>query len=102
MTKFQVTVNALLEPIMGRYLELRLEELVQTEEAIASGDDKAVRMLGHRLKGSGTSYGFARLTELGAKLESAGKEGDMNKAASLVSKVRAYLENVEVVYGEVE
>lgn len=102
MAKFQVIVDAMLEPIMDRYLELRMEELEQTEAAIASGDADTVRMLGHRLKGTGTSYGFERLTELGADIESAAKEGRLNEAAGLTAEVRAYIENVEVVFEEMD
>jgi len=102
MAKFQVIVDAMLEPIMDRYLELRKEELEQTEAALASGDAEAVRMLGHRLKGTGTSYGFARLTELGAGIESAAKEGRLDEAAELTAEVRAYVENVEVVFEEMD
>lgn len=92
----------MLEPIMDRYMELRMEELAQMEEAIAAGDDETVRMLGHRLKGTGTSYGFERLTELGADLEDAGKVGDMHLAEKLAAEVRGYLENVDVVFEEKE
>lgn len=102
MAKFQIVVDAMLEPIMDRYLELREEELGQTEEAIAAGDSEAVRMLGHRLKGSGTSYGFVRLTELGADLEAAAKEDDLVQAGKLAAEVRAYLDNVEVVFEEMD
>lgn len=102
MAKFQVTVDAMLEPIMDRYLELRLEELAQTEDAIAAEDGETVRMLGHRLKGTGTSYGFERLTELGAAIEIAGREGRFADAAELAAEVRAYVENVEVVFEEMD
>lgn len=102
MAKFQVIVDAMLEPIMDRYLELRMEELEQTEAAIASGDADTIRMLGHRLKGTGTSYGFERLTELGAAIEMAGKEGRLDEAAVLTAEVRAYVENVEVVFEEMD
>ena len=102
MARFQMTVDAMLEPIMDRYMELRMEELAQMEEAITAGDDETVRMLGHRLKGTGSSYGFERLTELGADLEDAGKVGDMQLAEKLAAEVRSYLENVDVVFEEKE
>lgn len=100
MKKFQVTVDAELEPIMPRYLEIRMEELAKLEHALSSGDDETVRMLGHKLKGTGTSYGFTRLTELGAAIERAGRGGDLPQANELTTEVRTYLENVEVVYEE--
>jgi len=102
MERFQVTVDAMLESIMDRYMELRIEELEQTEAAIKSGDGDTVRMLGHRLKGTGTSYGFPRLTELGVELEAAGLEGRLDDAAVLAVEVRAYIEHVDVVFQETD
>lgn len=100
MTKFQVTVDADLEPIMGRYFEIQVRELAAMEQAIALGDGETTRQLGHKLKGTGTSYGFARLTELGAAIEVAGQSGELEQAKKLVFQVRSYLENVDVVYKE--
>lgn len=98
MGKFQVIVDADLAPILPRYLEMRREELVRLEQALDSGDGDGVRMLGHKLKGTGTSYGFPRLTELGAAIEIAGKTDDFTTAATLTAELRSYLENVEVVF----
>jgi len=102
MARFPVTVDAMLEPIMDRYLELRMEELVAMENAIPARDAETVRMLGHRLKGTGTSYGFERLTELGASMEIAGKEENMPKARELAGEIRAYLENIDVIFEEMD
>lgn len=100
MGKFTIAVDAALAPIMPRYLEIRSEELGQLEQAIASGDAEATRLLGHRLKGTGTSYGFPKLTELGAAIEIAGREGEISQAAQLAALVRDYLENMEIAYEE--
>jgi len=100
MTKFRVTVDADLEPIMGRYFEIQMRELTAMEQAIASGDGETTRQLGHKLKGTGTSYGFARLTELGAAIEIAGKADELDQAKELVFQVRSYLENVDIIFKE--
>jgi len=100
MDKFQVVVDPELEPILPRYMEIRWEELALLEQAVESGDGDAARLLGHKLKGSGTSYGFPKLTELGAAIEVAGREDDCATAGKLAGELRSYIENVEVVYGE--
>lgn len=102
MKPFQVTVDPDLETIMPRYMEIQFRELGLMEEALASGNSEAVRMLGHKLKGSGTSYGFPALTELGAATEIAGKADDLTTASKLIGQIRSYLENVEIIYGESE
>lgn len=98
MNKFQVTVDPELEAIIPRYMEIRFEELAQLEQAIADEDGETARMLGHKLKGTGASYGFEKLTELGAAIEISAKDNDLATARDLAVEVRSYIENVEVVY----
>ncbi|WP_147819015.1 Hpt domain-containing protein [Salidesulfovibrio onnuriiensis] len=96
--RFKVYVDPILEPIMPRYLELRHQEQAQLTAAIAAQDSGTVSTLGHRLKGSGASYGFKDLTEMGAELEQAGKDGDFARASQLAARVQEYLDNMELVY----
>lgn len=100
MSKFKVTVDPDLEAIIPRYMEIRFAELAELEQAIKGGDNETTRMLGHKLKGTGASYGFAKLTKLGAAIEISAKENDLATARDLAVEVRSYIENVEIVYGE--
>ncbi len=100
MSKFTVVVDPSLKEIIPRYMGICLKDLVRLEMAIDSGDDESVRLLGHKLKGTGTSYGFAKLTSLGADIELSGQSGDIATAKFLAAEVRSYLENVEVIYGK--
>ncbi|WP_319469214.1 Hpt domain-containing protein [uncultured Pseudodesulfovibrio sp.] len=102
MKKFQVIVDVDLKSIMPRYFEIQREELGKMESAIQTGDGTTLSKFGHRLKGTGTSYGFARLTELGAAVEIAGREARFDEARTLTAEIRAYLENVDIIYGEIE
>lgn len=98
--RFQVVVDPMLEPVMDRYFEIRYDELDQMEQALAEDDAEVIALLGHRLKGSGSSYGFVRLTELGAVIEAAAREGKLENARNPLAEVRRYLDAVDVVYGE--
>lgn len=100
MAKIKVHVDPDLEPIMGRYLELRREEQLRLEQALAEGDGEMIRFLGHKMKGTGTSYGFVRLTELGAAIERVGREGDFPRAAGLIAEAGEYMDSVEIIFGE--
>ena len=102
MTLFQVTVDAELESIMDRYFEIQKRELATMEQAIVDDDAETVRMLGHKLKGTGSSYGFTRLTELGAAIEVAAKTGELSQAKALTAQVRSYMDNVHIVYKETD
>ncbi len=99
MDKFHIVVDPDLEAIMPRYLKIRWEELSLLEQAVECGDADTARRLGHNLKGTGASYGFDKLTELGAGIELSGKNNDLSTAGRLAADVRHFLENVEVIYG---
>lgn len=96
---FTVVVEPELAAIMPRYFELQRAELAAIGQAVARGDAEAPRVFGHRLKGTGASYGFPRLTELGAAIERAALGGDLEGAARLAAEVGRFLDNVRVVYG---
>ncbi len=98
--KYIVVVDPALAPIMPRYMELREHEHQDLMEALALSDPKRVALLGHRLKGTGTSYGMDMLTELGGQLEQAGHAGDMNTASLIAQRIRLFLDRLELVYPE--
>ncbi|MBG0790182.1 MAG: Hpt domain-containing protein [Desulfovibrionaceae bacterium] len=100
MARIKVVVDPELQPIMGRYMDIRREEQDKLEAALADGDAEAVRLLGHKLKGTGSSFGFDHLTEWGAAIELAGRDGDLDQAARAAAEVRYFLDNVDIVYGE--
>ena len=100
MNKFTVVIDPDLEEITPRYMEIRRDELAKLEQAVSSSDHEAVRILGHKLKGTGASYGFDKLTRLGMAIEISGQKKDFAAASSLAAEVRSYLENVEIVYGQ--
>ena len=98
--RIKVVVDPELQPIMGRYMEIRHKEQDRLEAALADQDPESVRMLGHKLKGTGASFGFDHLTEWGAAIELAARDGDLDRAAGVAAEVRHFLDNVDIVYGE--
>jgi HPt (histidine-containing phosphotransfer) domain-containing protein len=97
-TKLIVKVDEDLEEIMPRYLEIRHKELGELEEAIKAENFDQIRMLGHKLKGTGSSYGFEELTRLGSLIENKACDKIMAEVPECTAKVRSYLENIEIEY----
>lgn len=95
-----VTVDRDLEPIIPRYFELQRQGLESLRLAAETGDAEGARMVGHKMKGTGSSYGFPHLTELGAAIERAALVGDLAEAARLGRATAEFLDNVRVVYRE--
>ncbi len=83
----------LAEMIPG-YLQNRGQDLVRLRRALAEADWETLRRLGHRMKGSGASYGFALITELGHELELAARARQGNEVASVLERLSTYLDHL--------
>lgn len=100
MAPTRVTVEAELEAIMPRYLELGREDVARILEAVAGDDAQTARLAGHRFKGTGTSYGLPRVSALGAAIEATALEGDLARAGDLARELLAYLDDLDIVYAK--
>lgn len=95
----EVVVESYLEDLIPGYLDNRRADAVTIESALGEGDLETARSLGHQMKGSGGGYGFDRLTEIGAQIEQAAREGDCARVRQAVAAMRDYLDRVVVRYG---
>ena len=91
-----VHVDEDLHDLIPEYLARRREEVTAMEKALARGDHDAIRVIGHKLKGSGAGYGFAPITTLGGELEVAAKAGDAGAIARSLAALADYLARVDV------
>ena len=64
-------------------------------DALAAEDLAAMRKLAHDIKGVGGGYGYPQITELGAKLEAAAKEGRDEEVAVLVGEFGRLAKRIE-------
>ena len=65
-----------MKELVPAYLAKRRGDLAACRAALEAGDFDTIRKLGHNLKGTGAGYGFPRLTEIGAALETAALRSD--------------------------
>lgn len=96
--KIIVTIDADLEEIVPGYLENRWKDVDAIGVALPQGDFDTLRVLGHRMKGSGAGYGFDEITEIGRKIELAAKDRDDAAIRDELEALKDYLERVAVVY----
>jgi len=76
----------------------RQKEVETLRTALAAGDFEQLRQLGHRMKGVGNSYGFARVSEIGKRVEDGAKAGDKTAIDACIREYADYLSKVQVVY----
>ncbi len=78
------------------YLENCRQNVIVLREALDRADFAAVTVLGHNLRGSGGSFGFQTITDLGAALEQAAENADLDGASQLLAELSGYLDTVEI------
>jgi histidine phosphotransfer protein HptB len=96
--RIRIVADEDLADLVPDYLEHRTDDVGAIRSAIARGDFEAVRILGHGMKGSGGGYGFDGITDIGAALETAGKEADAAAATDSCDSLADYLSRLEVSY----
>ena len=77
------------------YLARRRADVHAIDNALASDDFARIQSIGHNLKGTGSSYGFPRITEVGGLLESAAKTGSRGVTRALLEDLNIYLQSVD-------
>ena len=93
----EVRVDASVAALAPRYLKNMARELKTLCTARDAGDYATIQRVGHNLHGTGTSFGFPRITELGAAMEAAAKLGAMDEVGVAIGELAEYLEQVRVV-----
>jgi len=68
-------------------------------DALDRVDLETVTILGHQMSGSGGMFGFQEITDIGAALEQAAQNADINTSRKWVSELSSYLDRVDTISG---
>lgn len=98
MEKITVKCDAELEDLIPVYLKNRINDVKAIRESLKSGDFEKIRILGHSMKGSGGGYGFDRITEIGAKIETAALAEDRMEINQAVLTLEDYVQHVDIIF----
>jgi HPt (histidine-containing phosphotransfer) domain-containing protein len=82
--------------LVAAYLERCRRGLPLLEAAVRQNQHEQTRVLGHRMKGAGTPYGFSRLTEIGARIEHAAADQNSGALRECMAELAEYLSRVEI------
>src|SRR5688572_827132 len=92
-----VRVDPDLHELVPDFLRNRRDDVKVLRDALAAADWETIRRLGHRMTGSGGGYGFDAVSELGQRLETAGRAHDERDARQSTDALAEYLARVVVV-----
>ena len=97
-SQYRVTVARDLEDLIPVFLQNRHKELDTLRVALAAADFDQLRLLGHRMKGVGNSYGFDHVSTLGHYIEDGARSGDRASLDARIREYAEYLAKVQIVY----
>lgn len=66
-------------------------DVIDLRTALADNDFDVIRRIGHNLKGSGGSFGFPKLSEIGARIEASGKMLDSPSAELRIEELATHM-----------
>jgi HPt (histidine-containing phosphotransfer) domain-containing protein len=92
-----VRVDPEIEAAVPEFLDSRRQDVTALREALERGDFETIRRLGHRMRGSGSGYGFEAITQIGECLERAGRNRTPDEVPRWLAELADYLERVEVM-----
>jgi HPt (histidine-containing phosphotransfer) domain-containing protein len=93
-----VTVAKDLADLIPVFFKNRQKELETLRTALTGSDFEQLRQLGHRMKGVGNSYGFAKVSEIGKRVEDNAKTSDKAGIEACIGEYTEYLAKVQVIY----
>ena len=94
--KIPISIDADLADLIPGFLENRQRDVAKLKAQAANGDFADARTIGHGMKGSGGGYGFDRISELGARVETAALEADAGAIVDAVAELEDYLARIEI------
>jgi HPt (histidine-containing phosphotransfer) domain-containing protein len=96
--KYAVKVPKDLEDLIPMFMSNRKKEIENLKAALAASNYEEMRQIGHRMKGSGRSYGFATITEIGKRIEDGARGSDGAALAVCLDEYVDYLDKVVITY----
>ncbi|MGD0126070.1 MAG: AAA family ATPase [Terriglobia bacterium] len=88
------------QAMVSQYLSKCRNHLPALKAALEGCEFEAARKFGHQMKGTGGAYGFEELTEVGALIERAATDQNINELWNQVADLETYLGHVEVTFDE--
>lgn len=93
-----IEVDNEVQSIVPEFLENRKKDCLLIGGLLENDSFSEIRTLGHRMKGSGGSYGFDDISVIGEVIENAALAGDKTTIGNAVAQLSRYLARVFVVY----
>ena len=95
---YTAVVEKDLEDLIPVFMKNRMKEIDTLRTALGASDYGQLKQLGHRMKGVGSSYGFAPISDYGKEIEDAAAKADAAAVDGWIGTYADYLAKVKIVY----
>lgn len=82
--------------LVTEYLERCRRGMPLLMAAVGENHHAQLRVLGHRMKGTGAPYGFPKLTEIGGLIEQAAVDENSGALRAYAAELEEYIGRVEI------
>ena len=96
--KFVVTIDKDIEEIVPMFLDNRQKDIESIKQHILDSELGQIEVISHKLAGNAGSYGFTDLGKIGAALEQACKDQNIEAIKIKYQEFCDYMTNVEVEF----
>lgn len=96
--RISVKVERDLEELIPIFLKTRQQDVDGLAIGLAANDFKAMRLIGHGMKGSGSSFGFHPVSAMGGLIEAAAIAEDSKAIANQLESLRDYMSRVDIIF----
>jgi HPt (histidine-containing phosphotransfer) domain-containing protein len=97
--KIKVNVPSYAVQLIPNFLKNREKDIKEVEDSLKRKDFETIERVGHSMKGSGSIYGFDGISEIGKSIESSAKNKNSEEIQDNLSKLKNYLNRIEIVNG---
>ena len=91
-----IRADTAFRPLLTAFLDDTRADAQALTAALDRADAQTVQTIGHSLKGAGGGYGLDHITTLGAAIEQAALDGELDSAREAVRRLSEYLATVRV------
>ncbi len=94
---FEAEIAREMHNLRGYYLNTLSERYSQLTEAFTNEEFGEMSFIGHKMKGSGSSYGFEEISDLGLKIEEAANNKSTGDLETLITRFSTFLSHHQPV-----
>ncbi len=91
----EIQSQQLIEELMPEFMEMLAKNLDELEDAISTKNLVGIKSISHNLKGTAGMYGFMKVSDLAAHMETAARDKNYGKMNSLYQQIIALVQNIK-------